>query len=829
MNWSWAILIEGLMRRGETSTHPLGLVVADPPSSVTFPNGDVFGGTCPCIRDVRLSSMSVAPVSGEVASQTLSCEIDLRDEDVARFFFAEPSPVGVLTYGGSGVSLSTNQVPVTLFSGGAPSSAMPAGSVVYIGREAFRVASTGAVSFTATSTRPSSVIYPGAGETNDVTRTGSAAGSLGHGFTTMRAHLARSSADSPAPWQNDLVFVDNPSLKNRRVFLYRVGVNSAGQCIQQLAGQYRLDAETLSTGADGLTLSFGATSLVGSLQGAKINRRPVVYQLRISRGTEFLVAESEYGGITSLTDSLYYQPGQLISARAVVANGEEVGALCPVDENTTTPSLLFDAVATTRVLAPIDPASTFGGLVIEPAESVDSELRAFNEVLVSDPMLSARSSAASTYPQRATTHPYYSTEAPDPSDPAVTTNAILTHPLHIVLAHLGVINSRLPNHWKIEYGPESVDRDGILSAARAVFVPEWPGVVAGNDGKPIDALKWLYESFLRPLGWGWGVDQHGRLTVRSLLSPPSAITSEIGQTLALYGRAVQRSTRASADAVIASVGGGVGSAQVTVTGRDAYLPDDDDPSSSVYEIEARGALSPNAPTSTALDVPSVQLVRGYVSALGALLSKGARGLVITVTTAEISAIKPSRIYDLLPGELVTLTLRGLRGVSGLIEDDQATSAIVIQHEWSQNYSAQKITTLLLPYRLRRISASAVVTAVTDDGGGQFTLTVEADDTVDPVGSGVPYDSPFGSFSSDAATIEHQSEKLAGVNIEVSDQYLAAKGTAVFSSRSGNDIVVVGSTTTPVVGDWLTIGPLGDNASTRAESELAFFGRDEFTL
>lgn len=788
MNWTWIIAIEGVTL-SSVSRRPTGFSTITDPGDSVRPNGAVLGTYAPLLvpRSIRLSEQQISIVSGDPPSQTLAFDLILTD-DLFSILFDRVDPIGVLS--GLNIAPTSTTFDVTVPTG-TLESVVGAEAVLWVGREAFTCE---VLSNTATidDLLPAGLIYPDAGEDNDVTRSAvGAAGDLGHLFTRVSSHRVQS---GDPPWPDFRVYDRNPVLRGRRVFLYRGGFNAAGQYIEQLVGQYVISDE-VQTNADQTVATISAQSLIGTARSAKLNTAALSYQFEVSLDSTRPVisgtarassAQSSYNPGTTAND--FYTLAAVGTRDSAFLFGVSFGSLtgpAPVGVNLRPRTSLAgpDGLIDQR---------KFGQEKGLP-DSV-GVLSAF-ELLVSDPTIS-------TVPENL---PYW-----DGSE-------VQVNPIMMVLQHLGEHASNLSEQWVYRGGPDSVDVAGIRALASFYDSVDFTGVVAGADGKPVGALQWIAETFLRPLGAGWAVDQHGRLTVRTLLLPQRSPTG-IVQANTLAGRAQRRSLQVAADAIKMDIGQGAGDVPIiTINGADSIQPDPAAPQSSVYEVDGGGYLAADT-DATSLDVltlPSVSFARSVVSTLSTLLSGGPYQAILRVNTAAVlQEMSADLVQDILPGALVQVTLTGLRGYSDTLVD-----CIVLSHKYSENYTVQDLRVLILDVTLRKWSAAVVVTAPGDNSDGTYTPTLSATDTIGAAG----YEVDGATYATDLSTLVNQ-HGLGGVECSLCDANLAHLDTITFD---GVDTFT--SATALAAGQWIVLGDLTENPSSDAEDAFAFVGRDRFSV
>ena len=176
---------------------------------------------------------------------------------------------------------------------------------------------------------------------------------------------------------------------------------------------------------------------------------------------------------------------------------------------------------------------------------------------------------------------------------------------------------------------------------------------------------------------------------------------------------------------------------------------------------------------------------------------------------------PDNLQDLLPGSLVRVTLVGMRGRDGVVLE-----SLVLSHRWANDYTVQELRVLVYDVSFRRWSAAAVIAGVTDNLDGTYTLTFDTDDTTQEQ----PYEVDGVAYATDLSTLVDQ-YGLGGVRVTIRDELLEV----VESDVPFDGVDTVTAAAAPLVGQWLTLGQLGDNAGSAAEDTFAFIGRDRWTI
>ena len=467
------------------------------------------------------------------------------------------------------------------------------------------------------------------------------------------------------------------------------------------------------------------------------------------------------------------------------------------------------------------------------------------EVLISDPLTINRDTTGfeSAYPPDPSSHPYYSLDKPGGA-------GILSHPFHLLLAHLGQLESNLPHHWQIRLDTNAVATTSILQLAERFPVSEWSGVCVVGPVKK--ALEWLSETFLRPLGCGWVTDEFGRLSVASITIPRlspwstpetfSGLSSvrSIGVSVLQPGRQVQRILEAEAGVTQSISGQGLGKEpRLTIQSADAYRVADGDPEGATFEIDAMGALSPDDQTGSArlIDVTSIMFVRSITSTIGTYLRSGAIQYTLRIPSSfpdedevfspnggVLGPAMPSRYA--LPGAAVALDslIPGLRKLAG------PRLCVVLEQSWQDDCTTQQVRILDLGGIVRIAAAGRVVSASVVSG--QLEIVLEPDFEVVPVPYTVP---PFNSITEDGETLSAFASTTSDVeSVRFFDSTLAERNAGAGNEEQvvSYDVATNTLTTTylgtylPVVGDFVLLANQGE---TDVDDFFAYMGRDTFNL
>jgi hypothetical protein len=848
----WVIEIEGLGRRSGSFAsdsqiiRPLALSVLGPTAQPAESRCDVYA---PLLvpQSVRVGSSSISPLSSDPIVQTLDFEVILSDEypEVARFLLGDAEPVARLIPGSTPVQPSDTVLYAETLDGSLLSSAIEADSIVYNRREAWRVDSVvdttgGQGQINVFDLVPSPFGYF-ATASADVLRSAEADADLlsnaGHIGTAMAVHEPRPDEDSAPPWPDDRIFTASPFVRGRSVVLYRVAweydINGSGidGLIERLWGRFVI-ADSPRTSADGLRCTVSCRSWLSEAKDVQLNARPST--LLLSRfveqetplygatGRANLQISSSAGGATGgepifKVGTTSFGPGRMYAA----ASKDGAGLLV-----TYAPQLETQPVfAITR--------RSFGarGFAITPdATEVDAPGVAAFDLLISDPL----SDLPLDYFDPAS-HPYYSTARPDPDDPSAFAPGILTHPLHMLLAHLGAIPSNLPRQWIVRLDLQSVDVEGILAVARGrlAFFPTFPGVVAGGDGKPVSALDWLASTFLQPLGWAWSVvppsgapstqfnqlgSRTGQLTIRAV-DDGRALEIQMPLGVVMEGRATGLRTESASDSMTAVAGRGLGSApKLTIYSDQAYNDEFRRGKRTQVSISADGLISADdvSDADALAGHPGVGAMRSYLASLASWTSRGMREFIVTAAIAdELDALA----YYAEPGAVVVLDLPGSRAATdaalniATVTPPSLRAYLVLAQTVSDDYSTQVLRLAQLGYEPGRIAPAALIDTV-NASTDEFEAVCEPYDTILPDREDSPYQTALYAALDDGETFATVAGDVTAIRVQFADETLevTSKSSPLLSYDYATNTFTldqpeeIGSTTpyTPSPGDWVIL-------------------------
>lgn len=666
--WTWVLGIAGLGEPGSDAPACVGLSThpGNQPATSWFSTGYVAA----LVQDsVRLGGQSTAPLSGDFRQGTLSFRVVLDDTAwpwlTAFLMDSGRLPTGHIIADGA---LTAAGVSLELESGEGANFA--AGDTVHLRRSSYRVASIAGDVLTLTNWRQ---LSDGSGST---TKTTGVAGDLGQFLTILADADGRGEWDVP-PYDDDRVWTAPPYIRGREVLLCRSFAGVAGP--ETVWGWFVI--ESVDVDASGAEARVECRDVMEVLRERQFNELANVYTVDASRRTDG-------GDLLVSVSTADYRPEGGVWFRDTGID-RDVGVM-QVGKTALTLTGSFrvgDFVAQTRWVGG-------GGLCdgtpvyrSEPGPEDPTQWAGKEkawELLVSDPGVVAD----------ATDHPYW---CEDPRQRGGVP-AILSHPVDIVLAHLGIFATNLPETWRLDVPAWVVDVDGIVATRDTAlgWVREWPGIVWGIEGKPLKALESL-GNMLRSIGSDFCVSGFGALSIRSLFDPIDS--GAIGMGRITYGRAGQRATDLVADVVTAKAGIGVsGKAAVTVRAEDAYRTTWYPYSETTIEVHADGLVHPDRAGS------DVGWYYPLLRQLGQLYRCAPAVWKLGVTAT-------SRVT---PGEQYAFTVTGLRGVNGLVAN-RTFRGFVLRVDWDGSVAgAGQMTITVLDYGFTayRIGPSGQVYAFT---------------------------------------------------------------------------------------------------------------------
>ena len=860
-SWIWLIEIEGLGSNSNTDNNqfaitPMALTSENWPTDSAFAGGFATSRICgtwvPVLQkdSVTLSEMTYSPFAAKPGAQTLTFTLSIPDSvpEIERYFLSNPNPVATITN-----PINPTDSTITVDS----TANIPAGSIIYIGAEAFRVRSKSPTTLTinqaiigGSSTNGPDITWPNGTSINVGTRAADGAVGIIGAFGTRIAYHAVPTAGQLPPFPDNRVYLANNRVKGRRVYLRRVswGLNQSGEYgyREQLYGQYVIRDSTINS--EGTTITISAASLISSYDKSQLGSRGVSDRLKMyysSNGAPIALVELDVSP-ASFDRRIWKQNF------AAYSDGTNAGFFVGTDfvgTSVLNGIAVYRAVRTTRSL---------GLKLFYPEKGImeesDEDMVRFisgetgtnvKEVLMSDPFSSIYDTSGyeQIYQVNIFELPYYSNDKPGGA-------GVLGHPLHLLLAHLGQLSSNLPLHWQLRLDKNSVATETILAIAEQLTINEWPGVCVTG---PVNAMEWLSKTFLQPIACGFVTDEFGRLSVASATSPrqspwsvpavflgTSAVLS-IDASVLQQGRQVQRIVEAEAGITKSSTGQGLGKEpRLNIESADAYLIADGDPESSVFSIDASGALSPDNPAGgiEILDSTTIMFVRSITSSIGTYLRGGAIQYTFIIPSGvpdedeqyqpfgnALAPAMPSR-YALLGCSVnIAAVVPGLRKLPG------PRNGLVLAHSWQNNFTSQKIRVLDIGSSVK-IAPSGRVVSATDNLDGTMSIVLIPDFEIHPV----PYDiSPFGEVLEDGESLSAFAVTSGDYEfIRFYDSTLAdrnpgsgnAEQVISYDIATNTLLATYSSSYLPVADDFVLLAELGE---TDVDDFYAFMGRDKFTM
>lgn len=530
----YLLTMSGLARAASSDVGPMPLCEA---GGVPKPAGSRFETAyAPLVRNIQIGSTSVSPLSGDVRQGSLSYEVVLDDRrypEVARYLFAQPTvPVAELQ---AGTSFDAGDTTFTVATS-AQATAMGAyiDELVYIRGMALRVedvnGATRVVTVYDERTDPDGGAY--------LTLASASVGDIGHAMTYLEDVSARTVGAAP-PYPDAEVWGVNPYLRERCVLLY----TSDGTNVEAQVGIYLVQSVVLSD--SGTFARVSCVDILEVLKGRRFNERAV--QLEITAATiplptdppsaRVALSMDVLDGDDALSDSIWNGDFAITgdAAPAIIQANKSVYIARGQSYPGTSYSLgSLDDGWVARLVGYDKPAYRSD----PPRDGKELVGKKAHELLVSNPDLTATPAD----------HPFYSSDL----------SAVATHPLDLMQCHAGTIASRLPQHWRCPTPPSWWDTAEIERIRDAVYPDVTaPGVFGGKDGKPVDALAWMWSQYVGLLGGSWAVNASGQITVRCLLDTTTRAGIAVDASLLLPGRGRVTDISRDFDQAIAEVGPGM--------------------------------------------------------------------------------------------------------------------------------------------------------------------------------------------------------------------------------------------------------------------------------
>ncbi len=802
------ITIAGLGRANTTDVSPMPLSEYDhQPSTSVF---DDEYRTMIVRGSINIGAQSFSPLGGDPRHGTLEFSIQLNDDrrpEIGRYFFEQArQAVAVHT-----TTIGVNSTVLQLDTGQVASSGIISGDIIYTEREAFRVEVTDIFADTVTIVDK---VDDGAGgfpaRSLNITE-----GVQGHFATRVRVHEARGFNDTP-PYIDDRIWLQTPFIRGREVYLWF----SDGENLETLVGRYRIEGTRTQGG--NTTLRVRCRDFLSALKGRKFNR-PAFKGEIVNAGPSTFNSNAVYlsglantqgfrGGVRAVPFSIY----QNVSTAGQVGV-YQVGRACFVSDDQL--NLSADIAGGTFVVRFI-PETRFGGEA--PGDIEQLAGKSINEILVSHP----------TVFEREQDHPYYTIDTSIAGGVA----GIPQHPFDLLRAHLGTIDTGLPRTWRLFRTTAEalfhVDDAEIVRIRDSIFDgQEFPGVIAGKDGKPEKALDWLTKTFLQPYMAGFAFQSEGKLTVRSLVTSGAfQITAFTEAALLPVFREEQHEHDQTIDVISVETEIGIdGQARTLLLTRSAYdqrmFPHDDED----LDISAAGLVS--ADDGLGKDTPGFDAYIDILTRIAELLRR----------PPSIYVFEASGLLPAYPGQLRTVTAYGLRDPdTGLVPRETVSIfGVVLRRDFDSATYGQTIQILAFPFQLDGLIAATASIVTVTHGAGETTLGCSAtswilEDEYEYVQTASDVwqtiDEDVSQFSVGQVCVVRDNRGVIKsdpweVN-SISPGGNIIRGSDLGGGRIQN--VGGGGDLTFASGDVVTLGQLGDSLQADLD-QYSWFGADEYVL
>jgi hypothetical protein len=690
---------------------------------------------------IDVADQGVSPVRGDPQQGSLDLEIVIPPAQVEAAAYFAVNSARPVCYALS--SLGPTQTIIYVDAAELAISGIVADSIIYWGREAFRVKSVD--------------LGPGTIEIRDQipggTRSANGAiGVLGHFGTYIEFH-AGENPDQLPPYSDSRIYLENPFLKDREICVWI----SDGENPETVQSTYYLDRATWTN--DQTTLEIGARDTLALVAGLQFNSNITTYSN---------VSAPIYGGLGS---DGYFPNGQLVTCTSLNFQNSVInsagGGL----------SVFFAKVVH---LTPYSGPSDTQGFILTNPIGLDA---------ISGPpgggeaqILEVISSNPNFYPLNdlgVPSSPYYSSDL----------GAVADNPMDILRCHLGTISSQLPPAWIVPLPADQINDAEIEALGATVYQGQtWRGILQICDGASFSAMGWLTSKILRPLGASFTTDTSGRLTVRSLFDGRAPV-STVGDESVLIGRGVSFDLEIGVDSIRASTARKItGEYLIRLFGQGAYQSAFQltrDPQ--IVDWDAEGLLS----AADLLSVAQFDLARysERIARIAALFR-------YRVQTVNLRVLMTA---NLAPGQFRTFQIRGLRAPStGQVEDSPSERfGYVVKVANDPRRWTATVTVILFAIAPRRLGPSGEVKA----GGTATSFDLVHDEYTAPVpysprasGSAVNFD--FQTFKPGDSVVLRSPSLAVISNIRVIDNM--AGGTITLTSPFN---------VTPSEGDVLTLADI----------------------
>jgi hypothetical protein len=715
---------------------------------------------------IDVADQGVSPVRGDPQQGSLDLEIVIppAQVEIAAYFAvnsARPVCYALAQLGPTQTIIYVDPAELAI-------SGIVANSIIYWGREAFRVGRIDLISGTI-EIRDN---IPGG------TRSANGAiGVLGH-FGTYIEYHAGENPDQLPPYSDSRIYLENPFLKDREICVWiSDGVNP-----EEVQSTYYLDRATWTN--DQTTLEIGGRDTLALLAGLQFNSNITTYQ---GNGNTSLVILPGGGGAGG-----YLQDGSVIPCTSLnfqysVINSGGGG--------------LAVFMGQVLHLRPYAGPSPIQGMIISNAIGLDA---------ISGPsgsgeaqILEVISSNPNFYPLNdlgVSSSPYYSSDL----------GAVAENPMDILRCHLGTISSQLPPVWIVPLPADQINDAEIEALGATVYQGQtWRGILQICDGASFSAMGWLTSKILRPLGASFTTDTAGRLTVRSLFDGRAPV-STVGDESVLIGRGVSFDLEIGVDSIRASTARKItGEYLIRLFGQGAYQSAFQltrDPQ--IVDWDAEGLKS----AADVLSVADSDLARysERIARIAALFR-------YRVQTVNLRVLMSA---NLQPGQFRTFQIRGLRApTTGQVEDSPSDRfGYVVKVANDPRRWTATVTVILFAIAPRRLGPSGEVKA----GGTATVFDLEATTYVAPV----PY-SPAASGA--AVNLDGKTFEVGDSVVLRSPSLAVISNVRVIASVAGSTITLTSAfNVTPSAGDVLTLADI-EQAPYPSADDFGFFDVSTFGI
>lgn len=810
----WVIAIAGLARDGVSNITPLPLAEdCRQPAPSRFQ--DAYARLI-VPGSIQLGAQSVSPISGDPRIGTLEFTVSMPDDvypEIGRFFFKRP-----LLHDAE--FTSTIGIGTTVFQWGAGqvnASGVAVDDVIYIEREAFRVAAVDGGLDTVTV-----VDSLDDGDGTTTARAGNLIhGRIGHFRTHVRSHTAPGLND-PYPRPDTRVRINaTPFVRGREVTLYY----SDGENLETVVGRYIIEDPPRTVGG-GSAVRIRCRDFMAALKGTQFGARAVGGTVRSANPDTTLNYFDASLIVSPRTDEA--AKGSLWTQEAAGQWGGDFAGVIEIGDTVIVasgaePTDAYRAIAPDlrSIRSPLTGAFATRQLLRDDLQSLDG--KAWNELLVS---------YTGFFPDE-TKHPYYTTDTTIVGGVA----GVCQHPLDILRAHLGTVQTNLPDHWKV-WGErieadEYVDDDDIVRI-RDAGLPDWtfPGIIAGHKRKPIKALGWLHEQLLSWHALCLAFTDEGRLTVRSFIPSLSDGQATITDDHVLRGaKELTVDTRAEVDVIRAEMTiSGTGEPLDTGFTQSAYDQRWMQYATASHTVKPHGLMSA---AESGDDLETVRRLGDVLTTIAELLRHGPAMLDLRLSASE----------PVYPGETRKLSLWGVRDpTTGAIDETQPTAffAFIMRRQLNPQDHSQTVSCYLYPFSEGgRIGATAEVLGVVH-GAGTSTLTCSATDWI--VDASYDYErsgsSAFGTITKDVEQFEvgQRARIVDEFGVPVSDVFTVdvvtpgsdeLGGSDGTSGTSGVRIQAVGGGDYSFTAGDHVVFSLHANARSEDTERFGWFGKDTY--